>query len=236
MCSTSDVEVDPGRRDRACENVERHIAEHPCVARVSPEVPPSEPEVDLRRNTTRLPHHGSRPLLSELVAVPVEEDVHLLRNRLRSEELRIGTPEDRLGAAGAELEQARQATLRVREDHVVLGRISTVVVVEPRVHAPELRQTHRHVAVVVDDGDPESLAQAGRNATEMGKRNGEEDHGIGPLALDESLEMALPSGCHDAPDRLAREPIERGLHGLVLAATEVSVPLEPGEPTPQCCV
>ena len=71
------------------------------------EVAAAEREVDLGRRAARLPHHGGSPLAAELVAVAVEEDVHLLLHRLGREELRVCAPEDRLGPAGAELEQAR---------------------------------------------------------------------------------------------------------------------------------
>ena len=85
----------------------------------------------------------------------------------RREELGIGGPEDGLGAPCAQLEQARQTALGVRDDEVVLGRIGAVVVVEARVHAAELGQAHRHVAVVEDHGHAEALPQVGGDAAEV---------------------------------------------------------------------
>ena len=128
-----------------------------------------------RAPAARLADHRLHPLAPELVAVAVEEDVGLLLDRQRREELRVGAPEDRLRAARAELEQARQPALGVRDDEVVLGRIGAVVVVEARVHAAELGQAHRHVAVVEDDRDAEALAQRRRDAAEVRHRHGEDD-------------------------------------------------------------
>ena len=227
MGAARHVEVDARRRDRAREDVERHVADLPRIAGVAAEVAAAEGEVDLGRGPARLAHHRRRPLLPELVAVAVEEDVHLLRDRLRREELRVGAPEDRLGPAGAELEQARQPALRVREHEVVLRRVGAVVVVEAGVHAAELGQAHRHVAVVEDDRDPEPLAQRRRDAAEVRHRHGEEDDRIGALPLDEPLEMAPPARRHDAPDRLARDAVERRLLRLVLRPAQVAVALEP---------
>ena len=227
------VEIDPCRRDRAREHVERHVADDARVADVTLKVAPAEREVDRGRRPARLADHRRRPLPPELVAVAVEEDVHLLLDRLRREELRVRAPEHRLRAAGAELEQARQPALRVREHEVVLRRVGTVVVVEAGVHAAELRQAHRHVAVVEDDGDPEPLAQGRRNPAEVGHRHGEEDDRIGPLPLDEPLEMPPPARRDDAPDRLAGEPVERRLLRLVLGTSQIPVALEARQPVAQ---
>ncbi len=69
------VEVDPRRRDRARERVERDVAEQPRAADVALEVAAAEREVDARVASARLAHHRRRPLPPELVAVAVEEDV-----------------------------------------------------------------------------------------------------------------------------------------------------------------
>ena len=156
-----DVEVDARRGDRAREDVERHVAD---VARARRRRPGSR----CRRARSR--SSGSRRLGSttirsiqsraELLAVAVEEDVGRLLDRQRPEELGVGAPEDRLGAARAELAQPLEPALRVRDDEVVLARIGAVVVVEARVHAAELGQAHRHVAVVEDDRDRRSAHEA----------------------------------------------------------------------------
>src|SRR5262249_14118207 len=100
--ATRDVQVDPRRRDRAAEDVERHVTDRPGATRVAAEVAPAEREVDAGQAAARLAQHPSRPVAAELVAVAVEEDVDLLLDRQRLEELRVGAPEDRLGAPGAE--------------------------------------------------------------------------------------------------------------------------------------
>src|SRR5947207_16023304 len=117
---------------------------------VAAEILPAEREVDLSVRAARLADQGLHPLATELVAVAVEEDVVLLLDRRRLEELRVGCPEDRLRAARTELAQALEAAFGVRDDDAVLGGMGPVVVVEARVHAAELRQAHRHVAVVED--------------------------------------------------------------------------------------
>ena len=112
---------------------------------------------------------------------------------------------------------------------VVLGWVGTVVVVEARVHASELRQAHRHVAVVEHDRNPEPLAECGGNASEVRHRDGEEHDGIGALSLDEPLEVAPPARRDDAPDRLTGDPVERRLLRLVLRAPQIPIALESGE-------
>src|SRR5215204_5098056 len=120
--AAGDVEVDPRCRDRVVEGVERDVADEPRPAGVPLEVAAAERELELRGGPARLPHHRGHPLAPELVPVAVEEDVVQLLDRPRREELRVGAPEDGLGAPGAELEQARQAALGARDDEVVLGR------------------------------------------------------------------------------------------------------------------
>src|SRR2546423_156132 len=95
--------------------------------------------------------------VGEQLAIGGDGLVRLLLDRERSEERGVGAPEDRLDAAGTELEQTLRAALRVRDEEVVLARIGAVVVVEARVHAAELRQAHRDVAVVEDDRHAETL-------------------------------------------------------------------------------
>ena len=111
----------------------------------------------------------------------------LLLDRKWAEELRVGRPGDVLGTPGAELAQAVEPTLGVREHEVVLGWVGAVVVVEPRVHAAELRQAHRDVAVVEDDRDPVALAQVRRDPAEVRHRHREHEHGVRPLPLDEPV-------------------------------------------------
>jgi hypothetical protein len=84
-----------------------------------------------------------------------------------------------------------------------------VVGVEPCVHAAELRQAHRHVAVVEDDRDAEAVAQRGGNSLQMGHRDREHDDGVRPLPLDEAHQVPLPPRGDEAADRLARQAVER---------------------------
>ena len=229
MGATSHVEVDTRRRYRPRENVERHVADLTRIPGIATEIPSAEGEVDLGRRSARPAHHRRRPLLPELVAVAVEEDVHLLRDRLRCEELGVCAPEDGLGPTRAEFEQTRQPSLRVRQEQVVLGRVGAVVVVEARIHASELGQAHWHISVVENDRYPKPVAERRGYAAEMRHRDREEHNGIGPLTLDEPLEMATPTRRDDAPDRLARDPVEPRLLRLVLGAPQVPVALEPCE-------
>ena len=110
---------------------------------------------------------------------------------------------------------------------VVLARIGAVVPVEAGVHAAELGQAHRHVAVVEHDRDAEALAQRGRDAAEVRHRHGEDDDRVGPLALDEPLEVPAPARRHPAPDHLARHPVAEPVVRVVLGAAEVRVALQP---------
>ena len=82
--------------------------------------PPSAKSI--RGSRLRLAHERLHPLAPELVAVAVEEDVVLLLDLERPEELRIRRPEDGLGATRAELEQPGEPALGVREQEVVLRR------------------------------------------------------------------------------------------------------------------
>jgi hypothetical protein len=103
-----------------------------------------------------------------------------------------------------------------------------VVVVEARVHAAELRQAHRHVAVVEDDRDTEALAQVRRDPAQVAHRDGEDDDRVDvPLALEDPLQVALPARRDDAPDELALEAV--GVAGVALGAPQVAVALEPGD-------
>ncbi len=197
---------------------------------VALEVAAAEHEIDVRQRARRLADERLHPLAAELVAVAVEEDVHLLLDRQREEEIRVGAPEDRLGAPGAELAQPVETALRVGDDEVVLARIRAVVVVEAGVHAAELGQAHGHVAVVEDDRNPEPLAQRRRNAAEVRHRHGEDDDRVDvALALEDPLEVALPARRHPAPDRLADEPVGDSVVRRVLDAAQVAVALQPGD-------
>ena len=150
---------------------------------VALEVASAERKVDPRVAARRLADQSPHPFAPELVAVPVEEDVVLLLDGHGPEELGVSAPEHRLGPARAELEEAFEASFGVREHEVVLRRIGAVVVVEPGVHAAELGQAHRHVAVVEDDRDAESLPQVGGDPAEVRHRDGEDEHRVGPLPL-----------------------------------------------------
>src|SRR5262245_31240612 len=87
-----DVQVDPRRGDRPREHVERHVADEPCVARVAAEVAAAEREVDLGRSTRGVADERLHPLAPELVPVAVEEDVVLLLDVVRTEEVGVGAP------------------------------------------------------------------------------------------------------------------------------------------------
>src|SRR5436190_7208688 len=75
MGSPRDVEVDPRRRDRAREDVERNVTEQPCTADVPAEVAAAEREVEVAQPVARLADERRHPLPPELVAIAVEEDV-----------------------------------------------------------------------------------------------------------------------------------------------------------------
>ena len=170
-----------------------------------------------------LADHRLDPVAAELVAVAVEEDVHLLLDRLRREELRVGAPEERLGPPGAELAEPLEAALGVREQQVVLGRVGLVVPVEAGVHAAELRQAHRDVAVVERDRDAVPLAEIRRDAAQVRHRHREDDDRVWTLTLDELVEVPLPARCHPAPDELARHAVAEPVLRVVLG------------PPQQCC-
>src|SRR5919198_728255 len=157
-----DVEVDSRARDRLREDVERNVADHARAADVAAEVLAAEREVDVGIAAARFADELAYPLTPELVTVAVEEDVVLLLDGSRLEQLRIDRPKHGLGAARAELAQTPQSALGVREHGIVLGRVGAVVVVEARVHPAELRQAHGHVAVVEDDRNAEAFAQMRR--------------------------------------------------------------------------
>src|SRR4029078_1800489 len=88
-----DVEVETAPRDRLCEDVERDVADQPCVADVTAGIGTAEREVDLRVQTARVTAERLHPLTAELVSVAVEEDVVLLVDSHRLEELGICRPE-----------------------------------------------------------------------------------------------------------------------------------------------
>ena len=214
----------------AGEGVERHVADDPGAAGVALEVAAAERELELRRRAARLADHRRHPLAPELVPVAVEEDVVQLLDRLRREELGVGAPEDRLGAARAELEQALEAALGVRDDEVVLGRIGAVVVVEAGVHAAELGQAHRHVAVVEDHGTPNrsrrKVGMPRKCAIGTVKTTPRRRHARARAPS----QVPPPARCHPAPDRLARRLVEDRLVGRVLRAAEIPVAFQPREP------
>src|SRR5215218_7185475 len=224
-----DAEVDAGGRDRARERAERDVADLARAADVAAEVAAAESEVRVRQPPRRLADHRRDPLTPKLVAVAVEEDVQLLLDRLRREEFGVRSPEDGLGAAGAELAQPLEPAVGVRDHEVVLAGIGVVVPVEAGVHPAELGQAHRHVAVVEEDRDPEALAKRGRDAAEVRHRDGEDDHRVGALALDQRLEMAPPARRHPAPDHLAREAVPERVLGTLLRTARRAVALRARE-------
>jgi hypothetical protein len=122
VSGAGDVEAQPCGRDHAREDVERHVCDAPPPAEIASEIRPADDEVGVEP-AARFADHRVRPLLAELVAVAVEEDVHLLLDVVRAEELRVGAPEDRLRAARTELAQPVEPSFGVRDDEVVLGRV-----------------------------------------------------------------------------------------------------------------
>ena len=147
----------------ARENViERDVADHARAAGVALEVASAEREVDVgemrakarrpstpssRAGTCRRSRRRRRPSPSRRRAA----------RRTRGRRPRRRPP---LGA-----HRARAAVrARLRSSTTIRSysrRVGVVVPVEAGVHAAELRQAHRHVAVVEDDGDAEPLAQRG---------------------------------------------------------------------------
>ena len=215
-------------RDRLREHVERDVADETRVARVGAEVAAAEREEDVAVEPRRLGDHRFHPLAPELVAVAVEEDVDLLIDGGGREDLGIRRPEHRLGVAGAELTEAFEPAFGVRQHEVVLGRIGAVVVVETGVHAAELGQAHRHVAVVEDDRDAEALAQPRRDAAQVAHRDGEDDDRVDvALALEDPGEVAAPARRHVAPDHLARQLVGRRVGRVVLGTSQERVALQP---------
>ena len=108
-----------------------------------------------------------------------------------------------------------------------------MVVVEARVHAAELGQAHRHVAVVEDDRHAEALAQVGRDPAEVRHRHGEDDDRVDVLLrLEHPGQVPPPARRHPAPDRLARDLVERRLVRRVLGPPQVAVALDAREPGP----
>src|SRR4051794_13092577 len=101
--AASDAEIDTRSRDRAGEDVEGDVADLARVARVALEVASTENEVRIGERPRRLADHRLDPVAAELVAIAVEEQVVLLLDLVRREELRIRSPEDRLRAPRAAL-------------------------------------------------------------------------------------------------------------------------------------
>src|SRR3954447_919846 len=228
MRAPRDVEIDPRPGDCLREDVEGNIADDLRAADVPAKVLAAQGKVDLRIASARLADQRLHPLTPELVAVAVEKDVVLLLDRCRLEQLRVGGPEHGLRTACAELAQTVEPALRVGEDEVVLRGIRTVVVVEAGVHAAELRQAHRHVAVIEHHRHVEALTQPCGDPPQVRHRHGEDDHcGDVALALENAFEMTLPSWRDVAPDRLARELVTDRVLWVVLAAAKERVALQP---------
>ena len=126
-----DVEVDPRRGDRTREDIERNVADRPRSADVAAKVAAAEREVGVRQKSRRLADECRHPFAPELVAVAVEEDVVLLVDVVRVEQLGVGRPENRLRAPRSERAQPFQPALGVGEHEVVLLGIGAVVVSLP---------------------------------------------------------------------------------------------------------
>src|SRR5581483_8845481 len=73
------IDTDARRRDRPGEDVERDLPQHAGPAGVAAVVVTADREVDLLEPAARLADQLSHPHAPELVGVPVEEDVVLLR-------------------------------------------------------------------------------------------------------------------------------------------------------------
>ena len=227
MGAARDAEVDTRCGDRTGECVERNVAGHASVADISLKIAPAEREVDVGQRARGLTDERLHPLTPELVAVAVEEHVHLLLDLVRREEIGVGPPEDRFGAPGTQLAQSLETSFGVRDDEVVLGRIGLVVPVEARVHPAELGQAHRHVAVVEDDRHAVALAEVGRDAAQVRHRHGEDHNRVRALVTDQPVEVPAPARSHPPPDRLAGHPLAESILGVVLGPPQVRVALEP---------
>ena len=226
MGAARDAEVDTRCGDRTGERVERDIAGHAGVPHIPLEIAPAEREVDIRERPRRFADERLHPFTPELVAVAVEEHVHLFLALARREEIRVGAPEDRFGPSRSEFAQPFEPSFGVRHDEVVLGRVGLVVPVEAGVHAAELGQAHRHVAVVEDDRQAVALAQVRRDACEVGHRHREDHECIGALVTDERVEMLAPTRRHPPPDDLSRHPLAQAVLRVVLGPAQVRVALE----------
>ena len=105
-----------------------------------------------------------------------------------------------------------------------------MVVVEARVHAAELGQAHRHVAVVEDHRDAEALAQVRRDAAEVRHRDGEDDHRVDVLSRSSTfVRCRCQRGVTQRQIVSRVSLVERGVLRVVLGAAEVAVALEPRE-------
>src|SRR5262249_27095270 len=111
--AASDAQVDPRSGDCTREGVEGNVADEPSVADVPLKGATAEREVDVRERTGRLADERGHPVAAELVAVAVEKHVGFLVDRLRREEVGVGSPEDGLGPARAEGPEAVEASLGV---------------------------------------------------------------------------------------------------------------------------
>ena len=88
-----------------------------------------------------------------------------------------------------------------------------MVVVEARVHAAELGQAHRHVAVVEDHRNPEALAQEGRDPRKCAIGTVKTTTASTSRSASSTFVRCLPARRHPAPDRLARRLVEDRLVG-----------------------
>ena len=163
-----DAEVDACGRDRPREDVERHVADQPRVAGVAAEVAPAEREVDV----------GQRVATARRPSPPSSRGGTCRRSRRRrrpapsrrpaARRTRGRRPRRRPAPRRAPSSRSRsRPPSEFERTSVVLGRIGVVVPVEAGVHASELGQAHRHVAVVEDDRHAEPLAQRGRDPAQV---------------------------------------------------------------------
>ncbi len=194
---------------------------------VAPEVAPAEREVDLRQRARRLADERLHPLAPELVAVAVEEDVARFSTGCGAKKSG-SAPQKTASARRAPSSSSRSSPPSEFETtRSYSARVGAVVVVEAGVHAAELGQAHRHVAVVEDDRHAEALAQRAGMPRRCAIGTVKTRTASGRSRSTRRLEVPLPARRHPAPDRLARQPVGERVVRAVLGAAQVAVALQP---------
>ena len=225
------VQVDPRRGDRACEDVERNVAQAAARLPCRPGSRDRRARGPGRERARRLADHRLHPVAPELVAVAVEEDVDLLLDVLRREELGVGPPVERLGAPCAELEQAPDPPSEFETtrsySHGSAPWYGLKPVSIPRTRAGSSGRRRRRTR-----SGCRNAGAAHRDAREVRHRHREDDHRVRLLRLDQTLEMPFPAWRDPARDRLARQLVEGRLLGARLGAAEVAVALHAREHVP----